>query len=52
MGAFLSYLPFGLRINGPGVDETGKKNVDENDCLGAVGPSLMLCSMTDRLFVG
>lgn len=55
VGAFLpphtwSYLPFGFRINGPGVDETGKKLSRKMSAWELLGPLLMLCSMPDRLF--
>ena len=55
IGAFLppstwAYVPFGFRINGPGVDETGKKLCRKMSAWELAGPLLLLCSMADELF--
>lgn len=55
IGAFLpprswSYVAFGFRINGPGVDETGKKLCRKMSAWELAGPLLLLCSMPEMLF--
>ena len=55
IGAFLPpgnwvYITYGFRINGPGVDETGKKLCSKMSAWELCGPLLLLCSMPYRLF--
>ena len=42
IGAFVTY---GFRINGPGVDETGKKMCHKMSAWEPAGPLLLLCRM-------
>ena len=55
IGAFLpphtwAYVAYGFRINGPGVDEKGKKLCRKMSAWELAGPLLLLCSMPEELF--
>ena len=57
VGAFLppdswSFIAYGLRINGPGVDETGRKLCRKMSAWELAAPLLLMCSMPERLMGG
>ena len=56
IGAFLppgnwAYATYGFRINGPGVDKTGKKMCHKMSDWELAGPLLLLCSMHYRQLI-